>query len=90
MGMVGDNLKDLGRILAHKNTREILLLFFDKYQVRRSEIGLELSETIRRAINELIGFGIIKDESIRDEPYKPVIYILTDRGKNIINFLKGL
>ena len=78
-------------MLALRGTRKILLTLEKAAKMRYSEIVkvVGYSTTTTRALKSMERHGIVKRE-VLNEPYRPVSYALTDKGRKLVTFLKEL
>jgi len=82
---------DIIRMLSLKGTKKILLSMERAGKMRYSEIVkvVGYSTTTTRALKSMERHGIVKKE-VLNEPYRPVSYSLTDKGRKLVTFLKEL
>jgi DNA-binding HxlR family transcriptional regulator len=82
---------DIIHMLALRGTRKILLTLEKAAKMRYSEIVkvVGYSTTTTRALKSMERHGIVKRE-VLNEPYRPVSYSLTDKGRKLVTFLKEL
>jgi len=82
---------DIIRMLSLKGTKKILLSMERAGKMRYSEIVkvVGYSTTTTRALKSMERHGIVKKE-VLNEPYRPVSYSLTDKGRKLLTFLKEL
>jgi DNA-binding HxlR family transcriptional regulator len=82
---------DIIRMLSLKGTKKILLSMERAGRMRYSEIVkvVGYSTTTTRALKSMERHGIVKKE-VLNEPYRPVSYSLTDKGRKLVTFLKEL
>ena len=82
---------DIIRVLSLRGTRKILLSMEKAGKMRYSEIVkiVGYSTTTTRALNSMERHGIVKKE-VLNEPYRPVSYSLTDKGRKLAILLKEL
>ena len=82
---------DIIRMLSLKGTKKILLTLEKAAKMRYSEIVnvVGYSTTTTRALKSMERHGIVKKE-VLNEPYRPVSYSLTDKGRKLVTFLKEL
>lgn len=78
-------------MLALRGTKKILLTLEKAGKMRYSEIVnvVGYSTTTTRALKSMERHGIVKKE-VLNEPYRPVSYSLTDKGRRLVTFLKEL
>jgi DNA-binding HxlR family transcriptional regulator len=82
---------DIIHMLALRGTKKILLTLEKAVKMRYSEIVkvVGYSTTTTRALKSMERHGIVKKE-VLNEPYRPVSYSLTDKGRRLVTFLKEL
>jgi DNA-binding HxlR family transcriptional regulator len=82
---------DITRLLALRGTRKILLSMEKTGKMKYSEIVkvVGYSTTTTRSLKSMERFGVVKRE-ILNEPYRPVAYSLTEKGKKLATLLKEL
>jgi len=82
---------DIIRLLALRGTRKILQSMEKAGRMRYSEIVkiVGYSTTATRALKSMEGQGILRRQ-VLDEPYRPVSYSLTDKGRKLASLLKEL
>jgi len=82
---------DIIRVLSLRGTRKILLSMEKAGKMRYSEIVkiVGYSTTTTRALKSMERHGIVKKE-VLNEPYRPVSYSLTDKGRKLAILLKEL
>jgi DNA-binding HxlR family transcriptional regulator len=71
-------------VLALKGTRKILVLLRGKDRMRYSELvsAIGFSTTTSRALKAMEAAKLV-DREVLDEPYRPVAYSLTEKGKKL-------
>jgi DNA-binding HxlR family transcriptional regulator len=79
---------DIIRLLALRGTKKILLSMEKTGKMKYSEIVkvVGYSTTTTRSLKSMEKFGIVKRE-ILDEPYRPVTYSLTEKGKKLAGLM---
>jgi DNA-binding HxlR family transcriptional regulator len=82
---------DIIHMLALRGTKKILLTLEKAGKMRYSEIVnvVGYSTTTTRALKSMERHGMVKKE-VLNEPYRPVSYSLTDKGRKLVTFLKEL
>jgi DNA-binding HxlR family transcriptional regulator len=82
---------DIIQLLALKGTKKILLSLEKTGKMQYSEIVklVGYSTTTTRALKGMERFGIVKRE-VLNEPYRPVAYWLTEKGKKFASILRDL
>ena len=82
---------DIIHTLALRGTKKILLTLEKPGKMRYSDIVkvVGYSTTTTRALKSMERHGIVKKE-VLNEPYRPVSYSLTDKGRKLVAFLKEL
>ena len=82
---------DIIHMLALRGTKKILLTLEKAAKMRYSEIVkvVGYSTTTTRALKSMERHGIVKKE-VLNEPYRPVSYSLTDKGRKLALLLKDL
>jgi len=82
---------DIIGLLALGGTKKILVSLEKAGKIRYSEIVrvVGYSTTATRSLKAMEKFGIVKRE-VLDEPYRPVAYSLTEKGKKLAGILKDL
>lgn len=82
---------DIIGILALRGTRKILLGMEKAGKLKYSEIVkiVGYSTTTTRSLKSMEQLGVVKRE-VLDEPYRPVAYSLTDKGRKLAGLLKQL
>ena len=75
-------------MLALRGTKKILLSMEKTGKMKYSEIVkvVGYSTTTTRSLKSMEKFGIVKRE-ILDEPYRPVTYSLTEKGKKLAGLM---
>ena len=75
---------DAFEVLALKGTRKILEVLRDKGQVRYSQLAdaVGFSTTTSRALKAMEAAKLV-DREVLDEPYRPVAYSLTEKGRKL-------
>jgi len=78
-------------MLALKGTKKILLTLEKVGKMRYSEIvrAVGYSTTTTRALKSMERHGIAKKE-VLNEPYRPVAYSLTDKGRKLAALVREL
>jgi DNA-binding HxlR family transcriptional regulator len=82
---------DIIRLLALRGTKKILLSMEKTGKMKYSEIVkvVGYSTTTTRSLKSMQKLGVVKRE-VLNEPYRPVAYSLTDKGRKLANLLKEL
>jgi DNA-binding HxlR family transcriptional regulator len=82
---------DIIQLLALKGTQKILLSIEKAGRMKYSEIVkvVGFSTTATRSLKSMEKLGIARRE-VLDEPYRPVAYSLTEKGKKLLSLLKDL
>jgi len=82
---------DIIRLLALRGTKKILLSMEKTGKMNYSEIVkvVGYSTTTTRSLKSMQKLGVVKRE-VLNEPYRPVAYSLTDKGRKLANILKEL
>ena len=82
---------DIIELLALRGTRKILVNLEKAGKVRYSEIVTVVgySTTTTRSLKAMEKLGVVKRE-VLNEPYRPVAYSLTEKGKKLTGILKDL
>lgn len=82
---------DVIHTLALRGTRKILLSMEKYGKMNYSDLVEEVgySTTTTRALKSMEKQGIVNRE-VLNEPYRPVAYSLTDKGKKLLTLLKEL
>jgi DNA-binding HxlR family transcriptional regulator len=82
---------DIIHMLALRGTKKILLTLEKAGKMRHSDIVkvVGYSTTTTRALKSMERHGIVRKE-VLNEPYRPVSYSLTDKGRKLVTFLKEL
>jgi len=82
---------DIIRMLALRGTRKIVLTLEKAGKMRYSEIvkNVGYSTTTSRALKSMERHGILKKE-VLNEPYRPVSYSLTDKGRKLATVVREL
>ena len=82
---------DIIQMLALMGTKRILLSLEKAGKMRYSEIvkAVGYSTTSTRALKSMERHGIVKKE-VLNEPYRPVAYWLTDKGKRLATLVREL
>jgi len=82
---------DIIGLLALGGTRKILASLDKAGRMQYSQIVkvVGYSTTATRSLKAMEKFGIVKRE-VLNEPYRPVAYSLTDKGKKLAVILKEL
>jgi DNA-binding HxlR family transcriptional regulator len=82
---------DIIHMLALRGTKKILLTLEKAAKMRYSEIVkvVGYSTTTTRALKSMERHSIVKRE-VLNEPYRPVSYSLTDKGRKLATLLKEL
>lgn len=82
---------DVIRTLALRGTKKVLLSMEKYGKIRYSDLveAVGYSTTTTRALKSMERQGIVKRE-VLNEPYRPVAYSLTDKGKKLLTLLKEL
>ena len=75
---------DAFEVLALKGTRKILELLRVKDRMRYSELvnAIGFSTTTTRALKAMEAAKLV-DRKVLDEPYRPVAYSLTEKGRKL-------
>lgn len=75
---------DAFEVLALKGTRKVLELLKAKDQMRYSELvnAIGFSTTTSRALKAMERAKLV-DREVLDEPYRPVAYSLTEKGRKL-------
>jgi DNA-binding HxlR family transcriptional regulator len=71
-------------VLALKGTRKILEMLKARERMRYSELvdAIGFSTTTSRALKAMEAAKLV-DRKVLDEPYRPVAYSLTEKGKKL-------
>lgn len=79
---------DVFQVLSLKGTRRILEVLRAKDGMRYSEIvkAVGFSTTTSRALKAMEAARLVERE-VLDEPYRPVAYSLTEKGKKLSQML---
>ena len=82
---------DVIRLLALRGTKKILLGMEKAGRMKYSEIVkvVGYSTTTTRSLKNMEKLGVVKRELL-NEPYRPVAYSLTEKGRKLTNILKDL
>jgi DNA-binding HxlR family transcriptional regulator len=82
---------DIISLLALKGTRKILLSMEKTGRMHYSEIVkvVGFATTTTRSLKSMEKLGIVKRE-VLNEPYRPVAYYLTEKGKRLVNLVREL
>ena len=82
---------DIIRLLALRGTKKILLSMEKVGRMKYSEIVkvVGYSTTTTRSLKNMEKLGIVRRELL-NEPYRPVAYSLTDKGRKLNSILKEL
>lgn len=82
---------DIISLLALKGTKKILLNLERTGKMRYSEIvkAVGYSTTTTRSLKSMEKLSIVKRE-VLNEPYRPVAYSLTEKGRRLTSVLKEL
>jgi DNA-binding HxlR family transcriptional regulator len=82
---------DIIEVLALRGTKSILLSLEKAGKMRYSDIvkTVGYSTTSTRALKSMEKHGIVKRE-VLNEPYRPVCYSLTEKGKKLATLVKEL
>jgi DNA-binding HxlR family transcriptional regulator len=82
---------DIISLLALKGTKKIMLSMEKAGKMKYSEIVkvVGYSTTTTRSLKSMERLGIVKRE-VLNEPYRPVAYSLTEKGKKLISLLKEI
>ena len=82
---------DIIRLLALRGTKKILLSMEKVWRMKYSEIVkvVSYSTTTTRSLKSMEKLGIVRRELL-NEPYRPVAYSLTEKGRKLISILKEL
>jgi len=82
---------DIIHTLALRGTKKILLTLERAGKMRYSEIVkvVGYSTTTTRALKSMERHGIVRKD-VLNEPYRPVSYSLTEKGRRLVVFLKEL
>jgi DNA-binding HxlR family transcriptional regulator len=82
---------DIFGLLGLRGTRKILEELGERGSVRYSDLvkAVGFSTTTTRALKGMEQLGVVK-KRVLDEPYRPVEYSLTDRGKKVLAIVKEL
>jgi DNA-binding HxlR family transcriptional regulator len=82
---------DIIQLLALRGTRKILLNLEKGGKMQYSEIVkvVGYSTTTTRSLKAMEKVAIVKRE-VLNEPYRPVAYSLTEKGKKLAGLLKEL
>ena len=75
---------DAFEVLALKGTRKVLELLKTKDRMRYSELvsAIGFSTTTTRALKAMEAARLV-DRKVLDEPYRPVAYSLTEKGRKL-------
>ena len=75
---------DAFEVLALKGTRKVLELLGAKDRMRYSELvsAIGFSTTTSRALKAMVAARLV-DREVLDEPYRPVAYSLTEKGRKL-------
>ena len=75
---------DAFEVLALKGTRKVLELLGAKDRMRYSELvsAIGFSTTTTRALKAMEAARLV-DRKVLDEPYRPVAYSLTEKGRKL-------
>ena len=79
---------DVFQVLSLKGTRKIIEVLAAKDRMRYSEIvrAVGFSTTTSRALKAMEAARLIRRE-VLDEPYRPVAYSLSEKGKKLSQIL---
>jgi DNA-binding HxlR family transcriptional regulator len=82
---------DTVQMLALRGTKKILFSLEKAGKMRYSEIvkAVGYSTTSTRALKSMERHGIVKKE-VLNEPYRPVAYWLTEKGKRLATLVREL
>ena len=82
---------DIISLLALRGTKKILLNLERAGKMRYSEIvkAVGYSTTTTRSLKSMEKLGMVKRE-VLNEPYRPVAYSITDKGRKLTSLLKEL
>lgn len=82
---------ELIEVVALKGTRRILVALTHKEKMNFSELAriVGFSTTTTRSLKAMEAHLLVTKE-VLNEPYRPVAYSLTDRGKRVANLLAEL
>jgi len=82
---------DIIRLLALRGTKKILLTMQKVGKMKYSEIVkvVGYSTTTTRSLKSMEKLGIVKRE-VLNEPYRPVAYSMTEKGKKLAGLLEEL
>ena len=82
---------DLYGLLALKGTRKIVLELNRRRAVKYSDLVevVGYATTASRALKALQKFGFLEKKALT-EPYRPVVYYLTDKGRTLAKILTEL
>jgi DNA-binding HxlR family transcriptional regulator len=82
---------DIIRLLALRGTKKILLTMQKVGKMKYSEIVkvVGYSTTTTRSLKGMEKLGIVKRE-VLNEPYRPVAYSMTEKGKKLAGLLEEL
>ena len=82
---------DIFNLLGLRGTRTIVIELSERGGLRYSELVkvVGFSTTATRALKGLEGLGLIK-KRVLAEPYRPVLYTLTEEGLKLAKIIKDL
>jgi DNA-binding HxlR family transcriptional regulator len=82
---------DIIRVLSLRGTKKILLSMEKAGKMRYSEIVkiVGYSSTTTRALKNMEKHSMVRKE-VLNEPYRPVSYSLTDKGRKLATLVKDL
>jgi DNA-binding HxlR family transcriptional regulator len=82
---------DIIRLLALRGTKKILLTLDKAAKMRYTEIVkiVGYATTTTRSLKSMEKLGVVKRE-VLNEPYRPVAYSLTEKGKKLAVLLKEI
>jgi DNA-binding HxlR family transcriptional regulator len=82
---------DIISLLALKGTKKIMFSMEKAGKMKYSEIVkvVGYSTTTTRSLKSMERLGIVKRE-VLNEPYRPVAYSLTEKGKKLTSLLKEI
>ena len=89
--MVSDKIKELAQLLTHKDGFELFELITTRKEVPYTDLKeiVQNEVTLKRRLDELKGLGLIKRQII-DQKYKPTIYHVTQKGKDVFDYIQKI
>lgn len=89
--MVSDKIKELAQLLTHDAGFELFELITERKEVPYTELKeiVQNEVTLKRRLDELKNLGLIQRQII-DQKYKPTIYHITQKGKDVFDYIQRI